>query len=1043
MSLFSHLHRLEFDGVPLYIDSEKPDWFVPSSHTDRLLQSLQNCCSHEEAVSTVCTAKSHARTILDITTLQELLTRQPEKPYKGRYNYLQLNTLKEIWFHLTDKCNLSCRHCLFGASPTKQDSLDKKALESAIDQAAEMGCRLFYFTGGEPFLYQNFHAILNHVLNTHPASHAVILTNSLLLQDNLDKLMQLDHSRLHLQISLDGLQPEHDFLRGKGSFAKLETNLKELKKRNFAVTISIAINSANVDSLPEIAKLAANFDASSLHFMYHFIRGKGTSLQFVNPTLMFNKIVETIQVCTKLNLRIDNIETLKSQIFSIPGTKYDLSNMAWESLAVGPDSHIYPSPALIGVKTLRCGAIKNGLKNIWEGSSILHQIRKSSLIDSQHFNKYPLRFLTGGNDPDHSYISGNTFVGHDPYTDLYDLLTLYLIVEQAKQYPDQGLFRLRMGDFRCDCPDNDAYENHDNSVKMTHCNCVVSLADNDTYKAVKNFYGTAANHANEEIINPFGPKDQTTSFIPENSIKRSYGCGSPVQDAALQAGETLVDLGSGSGVECFLAAANVGPDGLVFGIDMTDDMLDLASSSKQNVVKKLGYDNIEFRKGYLENIPLPDSSAHVVISNCVINLSPDKRKTYLEIFRILKPGGRLIISDVVTDANIDLSIKNSMKHRGECLGGAMRQKDLITMLSDCGFTATFFHKRYPYRKIGNNRFFSLTYEAKKPLTPSIFDTVTTIMYRGPHQALITDQKTFLTPGSIMTISSTEAARLGKNIFQLNSEGAVTNIEQAPCSCSPPSLRQIQPLEIPKKVKFPRGCMACGTELVYNNQAQERTCHFCQSIELSNSSCRKNHFVCDTCHQEKGLKIIQHICLTSAKKDMIELANIIRSHPGMPMHGPEHHALVPGVILAAYKNSGGNISEKIIQTGIDRARKIPGGVCGFWGVCGAAIGAGIAASLILDATPLTARRRQLAQSFSAAILSAIAAINGARCCQRETWIALQETAKLSKKYFNLLLEAQKEVRCSQFTENKECIKKQCPLWEKRDTKTPDSFHNLAN
>ncbi len=135
-----------------------------------------------------------------------------------------------------------------------------------------------------------------------------------------------------------------------------------------------------------------------------------------------------------------------------------------------------------------------------------------------------------------------------------------------------------------------------------------------------------------------------------------------------------MDLGSGSGVECFLAATDVGRLGHVFGIDMTDDMLKLAEKSKQSVVNKLGYDNIEFQKGFLEDIPLPDNSADVVISNCVINLSPDKRRTYLEIFRILKPGGRLVVSDVVTDEPVSAFINKQyglprrMSGRGHAAG---------------------------------------------------------------------------------------------------------------------------------------------------------------------------------------------------------------------------------------------------------------------------------------------------------------------------------------------------------------------------------------
>ena len=204
---------------------------------------------------------------------------------------------------------------------------------------------------------------------------------------------------------------------------------------------------------------------------------------------------------------------------------------------------------------------------------------------------------------------------------------------------------------------------------------------------------------------PLAPAQDQADFIPEDSRKRSYGCGSPVTDAAPQPGETLVDLGSGSGVECFMAAAAVGAQGQVFGIDMTDEMLRLATASKQEVTARLGYDNVEFRKGFLEQIPLDDQCADIVISNCVINLSPDKRQTYREIFRVLKPGGRMVISDIITDTAIPPSIKNNVLYRGECLGGAMQQEELVAMLEAAGFAAIRLVKRFPLSSGGGNGFF--------------------------------------------------------------------------------------------------------------------------------------------------------------------------------------------------------------------------------------------------------------------------------------------------------------------------------------------------
>jgi hypothetical protein len=154
-----------------------------------------------------------------------------------------------------------------------------------------------------------------------------------------------------------------------------------------------------------------------------------------------------------------------------------------------------------------------------------------------------------------------------------------------------------------------------------------------------------------------------------------------------------------------------------------------------------------------------------------------------------------------------------------------------------------------------------------------------------------------------------------------------------------------------------------------------------------------------------------------------------------MHGPEHHAMVPGIILATYKVRGGKISKEDILTGISRGSKVPGGACGFWGSCGAAVGAGIAFSVILGATPLTPKKRQQVQSACARILTKVAAQAGARCCQRDAVVALKEVAKLSRDLLPVSLKADSILVCRQYQQNRECIRKQCPLWESRDKTVP--------
>jgi arsenite methyltransferase len=169
--------------------------------------------------------------------------------------------------------------------------------------------------------------------------------------------------------------------------------------------------------------------------------------------------------------------------------------------------------------------------------------------------------------------------------------------------------------------------------------------------------------------------------IPEEALLASLGCGNPTALAALKPGETVLDLGSGGGIDVLLSARRVGPNGKAYGLDMTDEMLALANDNK----RKSGIHNVEFLKGEIESIPLPDNSVDVIISNCVINLSADKDKVLREAFRVLKPGGRLAVSDVVTRGEILPKIRQSVLAWVGCIAGALEENEYRSKLAAAGF----------------------------------------------------------------------------------------------------------------------------------------------------------------------------------------------------------------------------------------------------------------------------------------------------------------------------------------------------------------------
>jgi len=192
-------------------------------------------------------------------------------------------------------------------------------------------------------------------------------------------------------------------------------------------------------------------------------------------------------------------------------------------------------------------------------------------------------------------------------------------------------------------------------------------------------------------------------------------------------------------------------------------------------------------------------------------------------------------------------------------------------------------------------------------------------------------------------------------------------------------------------------------------------------------CEKGHHVCDACHTKNGLEAIKNICMNTAEVDLIRLLEQIRQHPSVPLNGPEHHALVPGIILATYKNITGDIPSSTIEKGIKRGSSVAGGYCAFMGICGAAVGVGIAFSLILDANPLEPEKRKIVQSATQAVLAEIARLSAARCCQRDSWIALKKAASLSEIYLPVPLQTSGNLVCMQKQQNKECLGKACPLY----------------
>lgn len=199
-------------------------------------------------------------------------------------------------------------------------------------------------------------------------------------------------------------------------------------------------------------------------------------------------------------------------------------------------------------------------------------------------------------------------------------------------------------------------------------------------------------------------------FIPEAVLKVSYGCGTPVGLSTVKPGEVVLDIGSGGGIDCFDASRKVGASGKIIGIDMTNEMLSLARTHAPTVAKNLGYpaSNVDFRKGLADAMPVEDNHVDLIISNCVINLAPDKKKVFREMFRVLQPGGRFTISDIVADQPVPQYMIHDSAKWGDCLSGALTIQDYWGRLREAGFRGLHQVTVIPWRVIDGIHFVSVT-----------------------------------------------------------------------------------------------------------------------------------------------------------------------------------------------------------------------------------------------------------------------------------------------------------------------------------------------
>jgi len=756
------LHRFESGGIHYAVDADAPNWIAVDPAGGAFLDMISETPGTPFGTIVARHAAQGAleagRAWLEAHDFVRALDRAgfladcpfSRAAYPGRAALAPPSGLRELWLQINNACNLSCTHCLVSSGPGGAPGLDGAFLCRLVDRAAALGVERLYITGGEPFLHRDFFAVARHATD-ELGLELIVLTNATVFAGAVrEGLASLDRNLVRLQVSLDGARPEtNDPVRGAGTFVRALQGASHLSDLGFEVSLTTVTTEENLDELPRLPAIARSVGARSHHLMWSHRRGRARESRngfFPSPERLIAATERVAESAKAEGIRLDNLESVRRRVNGVPGLKYDLGNAGWDSLCIDTDGIVYPSAALAGEPALRCGdATRDDLQDVIAGSSVIATLRSATLARKPALARDPFRFLTGGGDVEHAWCFTGDFLGEDPYYPISVALIRRVMEELGREksgrrnrrsgYPAPlVLHAMGEGAIACATADGALAEA---PVATLHSNCVLSFDVDRPRAKVREFYGAAAETPQADLCCPTRYDPSAVSHIPQDVLDRFYGCGSPMEIAGAAAGETVLDLGSGAGIDVFIAARQVGPSGRAIGVDMTDRMLAVAAENRPKVAAALGYDVAEFREGFLESIPVESKSVDLVTSNCVVNLSPDKPRVFEEIWRVLRDHGRLVISDIVSETEIPPHLKVDPRLWGECLVGALTEEAFIAGLERAGFHGIEVLKKAYWKDVEGYGFFSVTVRAYK------FEKSAGCVYRGHRAVYLGPAKAFV------------------------------------------------------------------------------------------------------------------------------------------------------------------------------------------------------------------------------------------------------------------------------------------------------------
>ena len=758
------LHTFEENGITYAVDDAAPNWIALEPNAAHLLSTIAHAQSNggpltfgglvsrwaSEQKLEAAKAWVHVHDFLTSLQRAQMLFSEPHSraTYAGRPALIQPDGLRELWIQINNACNLTCTHCLVSSGPGGIPGMATEEIVKLIDRGKALGVERIYMTGGEPFLRKDIFDLIHHATDKHGLEF-IVLTNATLFAGRIrEGLASLDREKVRFQVSIDGARPEtNDPIRGAGTFVKALDGAKILSDLGFDVSLTTVTTEENLSELAEIPAIVRSVGARSQHLMWSHKRGRAVEANngfFPEHLDLLTAVMKVIDATKAEGTTLDNLEAVKRRVNGVPGVKYDLGNAGWDSVCVYADGKVYPSAALANEAALVCGDVRtHDLEEILEKSATVKRLREATLANKASVQNDPFRFFTGGGDLEHAFCFSGDFLGVDPYYPISVALTRKVMTELGEEKRDRRnrrsgydaplvLHAMGQGAIACGVADGAAAEQ---PVLTLHSNCVLSFDVDKPRAKVREFYGAAAETPQAELCCPTKYDTSAIDHIPQDVIDRFYGCGSPMTSAGIKEGETVVDLGSGAGIDVFIAAKFVGATGRAIGVDMTDEMLKVAHENKPKVASSLGYDVVDFRKGYLEKVPVDDRSVDLVTSNCVINLSPDKPRVFEEMWRVLKDHGRILISDIVSETDVPPHLKVNEQLWGECLVGALTQEEFVAGLERAGFYGIEVLKKSYWKDVEGYPFYSVTVRGWK------FEKTAGCVFKG-HKAV------YLGPGKM-------------------------------------------------------------------------------------------------------------------------------------------------------------------------------------------------------------------------------------------------------------------------------------------------------